>query len=183
MFERVTEVCGVPRPSRDQYVIGPGKHLDVLVLVGSPGDLCTTFATVGFSRVPWPGSNKTDRAELIAAARSDVDLGPLLAVIVEASVEHGLAPNYGRAFRNSSAHSLTSELATRWPHSVLIPPVPWGNGFAPYAANEWTVNTFHVWPVSEAEMLFLKVQGWDEFERRLEQSGVDLLDMSRAEIV
>ncbi|MGD6834433.1 suppressor of fused domain protein [Sutcliffiella halmapala] len=164
-----------------------GERLPVQVAKYSKGPFSDTktVSTLGLSKVPLTSnvSGKQIWQELIFVSYSNIgniNLPALLAQVSQTSLDSGTAflrgdviGPYGPIFDDSNFEALY----------VTIP------GYFPDSFDAFKVNDkktiIMVWliPITSKEAEFIRQNGWEEFEDKLEELDPDLIDFKRESII
>jgi Suppressor of fused protein (SUFU) len=157
----------------------------VLRFRGGPIDDCVTYCTLGISEIPLksPMSDKLIRHELFMMARPvfcDRNIPALLHQVGMEAIASGRARLRGELIgpRGTLVHG--AGMAALYVTSPVYHP----DSFACYSppGNAARVIAWLV-PITLAEALYVKAEGWESFELKLSEVDPDLLDLNRPSIV
>lgn len=171
---------GTPRVQR--YYDGPEETwVDVLSCSDRPTAGWTTFSTLGLHNYRNELDGSDIRVELSGVAASSTDrflhaLGDMALRVIK---DHWLAAP-GVVFPGIARDAGLSEAL---PHLFLAPPFPWPELGTVQVDGLPNVHWLLAVPISDAEHAWLLERGYFEFEKLLDDRGVEYFDLQRPSVV
>jgi hypothetical protein len=146
----------------------------------SPSTGITTYCTFGLHRRLWDGGHLRVRYEVLTGCRQAFDLGQLLAAVFDVLQWKDVQPVDGRYFSDIVSNAGLHELATRFPHAVLLPPFPWAKQTEKLDLIDAELRLAYVMPISTPERDALALGGRTAFEDLMELNKRDVFDLRLA---
>jgi hypothetical protein len=142
----------------------------------SPAKGITTYCSFGLHHRLWESEDVRLRYEVLTGGRQAFDLGQLLAAVVDVLTWKDVQPIDGRYFSDIVSNAGLDELATRFPHAVLVPPFPWREQMENFDVADAELRLVYAMPISTPERDALASGGRDAFEDLLELTRRDVFD-------
>jgi hypothetical protein len=177
----VREQFGRERTSVFGYGDDTGAY-DVSLVSGRdcPQAGVTSYGTVGLFRYPVKAAARDVNIELLGACDSAVEaFANVVTSCAFERMKNGTNLVYGSAIENVvQQYGISRTL----PHATFVAPFLW-DGFAARSFDDFTVRWLMVLPISDGELAFLRANGIDALESRVEQMQIDVFDIDRVSAI
>jgi antitoxin YqcF len=178
----VAQVVG-GRPTARRYYQGADRavHIDIATFADRPQPGVTTFATLGLSDTPIPGSVRPPLGvELLGTCDSAADgFIQALAAIAFQAIAGDRRCEPGVVFYDV----IPATLSTTLRHALLVPPFLWDKGLESAVVDYKTVAWLLAIPISDNEAQLRVEQGADALETRFEDAEIDIFNPNRHSVV
>jgi hypothetical protein len=136
------------------------------------------LCSFGLSARLWAVGSVRLRYEVLTGCRQDLELGQLIAAVVDVLEWKDIEPATGRYFSNIIENAGLDDLAIRFPHAAIVPPFPWGGRADNLRIDDTEVRLAFIMPISTSERDILARDGRDSFADFLVASGRDVFDLA-----
>jgi antitoxin YqcF len=156
--------------------------IDILSSVDRPWDGVTSYATIGLSDWPMPGSVSPPLGvEIVGAVDSRIEVfGNVLATAAFCVINSGWRCEPGAVFSGVvQAHLPNVTL----PHMMFVPPFLWEDDLRSRRVGNKTVAWLLGVPISDSERDLVRQNGAEALEDRLERAQIDVFDLERTPVV
>ena len=157
------------------------KQIDIMCCKESKYSATNIYASIGLNEFDGgiTSENISVRIELIAVAPAESDyMGNVVASAAFEIIDNGSFA-YGDVIQNVvGAYCPDTDLK----HAVLVSPVYWEE-YTPFVEGEISVSWLMMIPVTTDEMLYIRSNGINSFEKLLAEKQVDILDLQRPSVI
>lgn len=156
--------------------------IGILRCVDRPWEGVTSFATVGLSDSPLPGSVSPPLGtEMVGGCDGRVTVfADVLATAAFCVINSGWRCEPGRVFSSVVA---ARQPDTTVPHLLFVPPFLWEADLRSRVVEDRTVAWLLAVPISDSERDFAQQHGADALEDEFERAQIDVFDLWRRPVV
>ena len=177
--EHLRRVIGPHSGRRFRHATDGGRGIEVLRFSDSPERGVVTYASLGVCDHAWSDARRPRLELLLGASADDPVLPQIVANTAFHVVDKDFFPEPGTIVRDIVAVLEAGELSAHLPHVYFMDASPWRLR-GPLEPGPPRLDLVAAVPVTDGEYLYWKQAGSRALERRFEDSGVDLFDLSRA---